>query len=335
MGIISQEVKMYNKIAEAELKTGELMEVGVITAPDEERAEEIKKFLTHKPGNFKWHIERCVIETLDALETRFYVGKVNGKIITNIMTIEHRHVGILGHVYTTPEQRRKGVCKGVMRYQMDDFRQRGGQSLYLRTGYNRLPYHIYKSFGFDSVYPQSGFMKYQAIEDFDHHYFAPSNVHVKGVEWHDWPKMTALTGIVEGDYLRSLAFGIYGPTSFEGSFLFFKRELEEGKIYHDAKLLESDAGAVVGMATVTWDERWQPYTVLLDLFVHPNFWKSSSVLLDAIHLPDAKVQCYFDANSRAKAEALENSGFHHEATLKNQIRRDSQGMDVLIFARNL
>ena len=65
---------MYDKLGEVALKTKEPMEVGVITAPDEPHAEEIKQFLGHKPGNYKWHIERCVTEVLDTLETRFYVG---------------------------------------------------------------------------------------------------------------------------------------------------------------------------------------------------------------------------------------------------------------------
>ena len=83
-----------------------------VTAPDAPHAEEIKQFLGHKPGNYKWHIERCVAEVLDALETRFYVGKLNGAVITNIMTVEYEGVGILGHVFTLPKQRRKGAAKG-------------------------------------------------------------------------------------------------------------------------------------------------------------------------------------------------------------------------------
>ena len=122
---------MYEKLGEITLKTNECMEVGVISVPDETHAEEIKKFLGHKPGNFKWHIDRCVTESLDALETRFYVGKIEGNIITNIMTVEHDGIGILGHVFTLPDQRRKGACKGVMAYQMDEFRQRNGRALYL------------------------------------------------------------------------------------------------------------------------------------------------------------------------------------------------------------
>ena len=67
---------MYEKLDEIELKSKECMEVGVISVPDEPHAEEVKKFLGHKPGHFKWHIERCVTETLDELETYFYIGKL-------------------------------------------------------------------------------------------------------------------------------------------------------------------------------------------------------------------------------------------------------------------
>ena len=177
-------------------------------------------------------------------------------------------------------------------------------------------------------------MKYRAVENFDDQYFAASPVHTKDVVWHDWAKMTALTGIVEGDYLRSIAFGIYGPANFEGGFLGFKQALEDGNIYHDAKLLESDSGAIVGVATVSWDTRWQPDTAVLDLFVHPNFYGSASTLLEAIDLPDAKIQCYVESTSTSKADAVQNAGFHHEATLKNQIQHQDRGIDVLVFAHS-
>ena len=175
---------MYNTFGEVELKTGERMEVGVVTSPDGPHAEEMKQFLGHKPGNYKWHIERCVTEVLDALETRFYVGKLDGDVITNIMTVEYEGVGILGHVFTLPQQRRKGACKGVMAYQMADFPATVRQRTLSRHGLQQAPpYSIYHSFGFESVFPESGFMKYHVTEDFEERYFAPAPAVPKSVEW--------------------------------------------------------------------------------------------------------------------------------------------------------
>lgn len=324
---------MYDKLGEAVLKTKERMEVGVITAPDVPHAEAVKQFLGHKPGNYKWHIERCVTEVLDALETRFYVGKLDGDMITNIMTVEYEGVGILGHVFTLPEQRRKGACKGVMGYQMEDFRQRSGGALYLGTGYNSPPYYIYHSFGFESVFPESGFMKYHVNADFEERYFAPGSASPKSIEWHDWPKVTALSGIVGWDTLRSLKWAVYGPTNMEGGFLSFKHDLETEDVYNDAKLLISSAGAIVGWATVSRDTRWQPATAVLDLFFHPNFADAVPGLLSAINFPDAKVQCYVDNGAKKKAEVLETAGFMCEGQLKNQFAYSGQDYDVLVFAR--
>ena len=324
---------MYNKLGETVLKTNERMEVGVVTAPDEPHAEEVKQFLGHKGGNWEWHIERCVIESLDALETRFYVGKVDGSIITNIMTVEHQGIGILGHVFTMPDQRRKGACKGVMAYQMEDFRQRKGYALYLGTGYNSHPYYIYHSFGFESVFPESGFMKYYVDTDFEERYFAPAPTQTKPVEWHDWPKVTALSGIVGGEPLRSLIWNVYGPTNMEGGFLNFKHDLETENLYEDAKLLITSDGAIVGWATVSRDTRWRPATAVLDLFFHPNFTDEVPTLLTSVASPDTKVQCYVDSSAEQKAAILEAAGFTCEGQLKNQFTYSGQAYDVLVFAR--
>ena len=324
---------MYNKLGEAVLKTNERMEVGVITAPDEPHAEEVKQFLGHKGGNWEWHIERCVIESLDALETRFYVGKVDGSIITNIMTVEHQGIGILGHVFTMPDQRRKGACKGVMAYQMEDFRQRKGRALYLGTGYNSHPYYIYHGFGFESVFPKSGFMNYYVDADFEERYFAPAPTQPKPVEWHDWPKVTALSGIVNGEALRSLIWNVYGPTNMEGGFLSFKHDLETENVYEDAKLLITSDGAIVGWATVSRDTRWRPATAVLDLFFHPNFVDEVPTLLSSVAFPDVKVQCYVDSRAKKKAVILEDAGFTCEGQLKNQFTYSGQDYDVLLLAR--
>ena len=324
---------MYAKLGDTALKTGEQMEVGIITAPDSAHGEEMKQFLGHKPGTYKWHIERCVTEVLDRLETRFYVGKVEGRVITNIMTVESEGVGILGHVFTLPQERRKGACKGVMAYQMEDFRQRGGRALYLGTGYNSPPYRIYQSFGFESVFPESGFMKYCVSTDFEETYFAAAPVQTKSVVWQDWPKVTALSGVVGWDALRSLQWGVYGPTNLEGGFLSFKHDLETEDVYYDAKFLVSEKGAIVGWATVVRDTRWKPATAVLDVFFHPNFVEVGGELISAVAFPDVKVQCYVDRGAERKAAVLEGAGFTCEGQFKDQFRYGGESYDVLVFAR--
>ncbi len=326
---------MYDTLGSTVLKSGERMEVGIINAPDESHAKEIKQFLVHKPGNFKWHIDRCVVESLDKLETRFYVGKVDGKIITNIMTVEHEGIGILGHVFTVPDQRRKHACKGVMTYQMEHFRQRNGRALYLGTGYDSHPYHIYHSFGFESVLPNSGFMKYHVKADFEETYFAITTTYSKSVEWHDWPKLTALSGIIRSDTLRSLVWNMYGATNFEGGFLSFKHTLETDDACDDAKLLVAENGAIVGWATVCRDMNWQNNIAILDLFFYPNFADVVPNLLSALNFPELKVQCYIDNTAEKKAEILEAAGFVCEGRFKNHFEYRGKDYDVLVYGREV
>lgn len=309
------------------------MEIGVVQAPDDQYADRVKPFLEHKRGAHGWHIRRCFEGELDKLETYFYIGQIeNGEIIANIMTVEHLGVGILGHVFTKPEHRRKSACTNLMQSQMEHFVDRGGRALYLGTGFDSPAYHIYSKYGFESVVPKSGFMKFYTDPDFEEEYFAPDEVHVKDVQWHDI-KMSALTGIVNGDYLRSLAFHIYGPSNFEGGFWAFKRDLEEGEKYQSAKILEAQNGSITGFATISKDHRWSPSTYILDLFAHPNFWKKADKLIDAIDLPNGKIQCYVDANSIGKIQCLLNSGFKPEAVLRDQLKHGNQSLDVLIFSK--
>lgn len=324
---------MYKILGNTVLKTGQQMEVGVISAPDASHAEEIMKFLGHKPGIFKWHIDRCMTESMDALETRFYVGKVEDAIITNIMTVEHEGIGILGHVFTLPDERRKGACKGAMAFQMEDFRQRKGRALYLGTGYNGHPYHIYKGFGFESVIPESGFMKYYVNSDFEEAYFSPSPVKTKSVEWCDWSKITALASITCGPVLRNLKWRSYGPTNFEAGFLIFKQDLEANDVYHDAKMLVSSDGAIVGWGTLSRDTRWRPEIAVLDIFFHPNFADDASLLLSSLSFPDSKVQCYVEHTAEDKVAVLEDAGFTREGRLLNQFTYLDMPYDVLIFGR--
>lgn len=119
---------MYTPLAVKPLKTGEPLEIGVVLAPDETCAPLVKPLLGHKPGRFRWHID-CSFEPgrIQGLEPRYYLGLLDHRPICNIMTAEYEGMGILGHVFTVPEHRRKGACNLVMAEQMQDFRQRGGR----------------------------------------------------------------------------------------------------------------------------------------------------------------------------------------------------------------
>lgn len=324
---------MYTPLAVKPLKTGEPLEIGVVFAPDEAYAPLIKPLLGHKPGSFRWHIDASFEPgRIQGLETRYYVGCLDRRPICNIMTVEYGGMGILGHVFTVPEHRRKGACHLVMAEQMEDFRRRGGKLLTLGTGYDSAPYWIYHAFGFRSIIPGSGFMKCVTDENFESRLLASGGTTVRPPEWRDWPVVNVLCAQTDGAYVRSVGFGLYGPYNFEGGFLTLMQGMEEQPDW-DGRLLISRTGAVVGYATLQPDARWRGNVALLDLFVLPRFTTHTHVLLQALPLPAKKVQCYAEEDADWKVAALLEAGFAVEATLRAQMTPDGRPLDVVVYAR--
>jgi len=321
---------LYRVLSEATLRSGETVEIGLILSPDADHAEEIKPFLGHKGGNWNWHVARAVAEDLDGLQTRFYVAKLDGKIIANVMTLESAHCGILGHVFTDPDQRRKGAISCVFDALMPDFDARGGVMV-LGTGFESHAYWIYHGRGFRSITGDSGFMRYATEDDYEDKLFAPADATARPVLWRDWPRIAVMSARSEGWWLRSVWLGHQGRTNFEGPFLELKRPVENGKAH--CAVLDTEADVLAGYATLTPDPRWKGSTWLLDLDVHPNFEDQAAKLVEALPMPDAKVQCHVDAAAVTKAAALEAQGFTVEATLKNQVRRDGEALDVMVYAK--
>jgi hypothetical protein len=325
---------MYERLSSGLLKSGETLEIGVVVAPDEAFAPLVKPLLGHKPNPYRWHID-CAFEPgrIEELETRFYLGLLNGVPVCNIMTVEYRGVGILGHVYTVPEFRRRGACQMVMSEQMADFTRREGGCLTLGTGFDSPPYWIYHRFGFRSVAPGSGFMKYEPDASREKALFQGAAVETAVPAWKDWPMINALCARTDMSFLRSVAYGHYGPCNFEGGFLSMLRGVTEDPERH-ARMLRTTEGAVVGYATLQPDTRWRGDTLILDMFTHPAHTAHAHALLKALPLPrDRKIQCHTEEDAIWKIAALLEEGFEHEATIRSQLCHDDRWIDVEVYER--
>ena len=309
------------------------MEIGVISAPDNEYADGIMDILHHKGEPWLSHVKSALNGEITNLETRFYVGRLDHQVITNIMTAEYNRAGVFGHVFTRPEHRRKRACTLVMQTLMEDFRRRGGGILLLGTGYESPAYWIYHSHGFRSLLEGSGHMRFSTEADFEATHFAPRDVRVVDVDWKHWPLMNVMMSVPCNEILRSVALNLYGIANFEGRFLSFMKGLAEDQ-QRRAKLLETTSGAVVGCVMLERDRRWTGGTYLLDIFLHPNFVSRYETLLNALKLPSGKIQCHVDSRApREKVAALQQAGFEREALLKSQFAWGNGRLDVSIYSR--
>lgn len=308
------------------------MQIRAIRTPEDEYADRLKALLAHKGGLWQWQIERALREPLDDLDVTYYVGQLQEELVANICTYARGKTAILGHVFTRPEHRLKGACKAIMTTVIEDYRRRGGKLIILGTGYDSPAYHIYRSFGFRSILPRSGFMQWEAEPGAVDEYFARADVSTAPLNWGEWAPVSQLYAMPQGDFLRSASRQIWGATNFEGGFLSLIRDLEEGTV-KDAKVLRSRTGATVGVATVEPDRRFLGQVQLLDVFVHPEFSDALGELIDSVELPPGKVQCYVEGGAQAKLSALEARGFEREALLRGQVCNCGEPVDIVVFSR--
>jgi len=317
-------------------KSGEQLRIIRVAGPDAQWKEPIMKVLSHKGDPWVDIIRMTLEESLEDAQCYYYLGLVDDEIAGNITTIEACEVGvgILGHVYTHPAHRRKGICMALMATVTRDFTARGGGAMALGTGYDSPAYHIYSSFGFAGI-GTSGRMIWQTRPDFLADYFAPDSADVADISWADWPRLDLLYTIPEGSFLRGIYFAHYGPAKYEDDFLQLSRLTTDTKSAQ-SKVLVKPGGEVVGHALLLPDPRWHSDVWLLDLFVHPDFYAAAGELLAAIELPASrKVQAYADSQSSEKIQLLETAGFHQEAVLRNQvINTEGEYLDVHILTTN-
>jgi GNAT superfamily N-acetyltransferase len=322
---------MYTHLDTETLKTGETLEIGLVEAPDETLAGQIERLLAHKGEEWREHIHAALQGETDRLETRFYLGLLDGESVANIMTVESLGVGILGHVFTRPEHRRKGICRAVMARQMEHFRQRGGHVLTLGTGFDSPPYWIYHSFGFRSL--KGGFMRYSVEPDrvFEERWFAPGPAKVVPAEWRHGPLIALVASFPGSEYLRSAAWKVFGIGNLEGPMIQFMHDRRENPAVN-AVMLETEHGAVAGCATVHPMGSW-PGVWLVDVFTHPNFFDRTADLVNGVPAPTGRLIAMADAEAAQKAALLESCGFEQEGTLRRFLRAGETIRDVRVYAK--
>lgn len=334
---------MYTKLDDVVLRSGEKVEAGVVAGPDLEWRERIEKLLGHKGEPWEWQNDELLTKE-SGVEARFHILHRDGEPFANIMTVEHKGVGIFGHVWTVPGDRGQGAASSLMALQMENFRARGGRALYLGTGYDSQAYHIYQRHGFQSIMTNSGVMSYFAAsrEEFEAPYFAAGAATVQGFGWPHWATAAALiTSEVRG-VVRCAPFNLFGRTLTESALLApIGRRLRSAQSQQESEwgtvaLQKPDTGAVAGLAAWDRDPQW-PDTIRCDVYCHPNFWDRAPELLEGVNLPKSdRLLAYCDSDCPEKAQVLRNIGFRPVATLPAWLAADrsrTNMVDVELWER--
>ena len=330
---------MFHDLGRVSLKTGECVEIGCVQGPDLAWADRVEKLLGHKGE--PWRAQNSQLLRNDVgIEAYFYVLHRAGTPFANIMTVELNGVGILGHVWTNPEERRKGAIAALMARQMEDFRARGGRALFLGTGFNSPPYHIYEGFGFTGIEDHSGVMEYYATSKaaFESWYFADGAAEIEPLHWRHWPASPALFAGDHSGIVRCAPVKLSGRHSTEGYLLGMLRERAHDDPPRAVALRLAETTAVAGLAAWGLDPIWRD-ACLVDVYCHPRYWNRANDLLDALPLSTcARYIAYADASCPQKEEALLRAGFHVVAHLPRWVAADaanSARVDVSVLERTV
>lgn len=331
---------MYDALENVRLKSGETVEAGVVTCPDADWMDRIRRLLYHKGDPWNWQNYQVLKNEL-GIEVRYYLLHRSSVPFANVMTVELGGVGLFGHVWTVPGDRRKGACAKLLDLQMSDFRARGGRALFLSTGFESPAYAVYKKMGFHPIEPKSGYMAHYVSSrlEFEAEFFAEKEATVQALTWRHWPTAPPLFMADFPGRLRCAPLGIIGRKSTEGSLLKVLQACQSGTNparRMTAVVLESETTAVVGLAAAGRHPVWASNT-LVDVYCHPNYWDKGGELLRALELPDARPQlAYSDIGFQPKCRALFAAGFRQTTVLKARIPKDAAEtgrLDVAVFER--
>lgn len=287
-------------LGSARLSTGESLRLAVVEAPDPEWAPRLQGLLGHKSPVYRDHIRAALAGPLDGLRTLFYLGLVGGEPVTHAMVTGADGAGILGHVYTVPEWRRRGAS-GALHPVMDaDVRAAGFRFLSLGTNPDGHARRLYEGIGFRQVTPGSGDMVWGDGTPPD------GTWEVGPARWADWGWISAAgcAPLRPGEEVpRSRLLGVRGPTHVEGPFA--------GAMEHGRPLLVvRRGGAAVGWAELSAAAGAALGAVALDFYVRPECWDGGvGALLGALEWPGGGRPVFCAASGQGRGEALRSAGF--------------------------
>jgi GNAT superfamily N-acetyltransferase len=323
---------METLVAELKLRSREEARIWRITAPEPAWADRILPFLAHKGADWHWPMRDALASGLPPLTMNFHECTIGDEVVGNITTVEalDRPLGLLQHVFTPPQHRQKGIADALMHALTDDFRARGGRSMYLGTG-NPVAIRLYERYGFSGV-QGTGLMRWLPDPDFLASYFSPGPVVVRPTDWGDWPLLEALYALEDGWTLRGLHDGLYGFHNYEHPYIRLRLDMRDGVVDQCLVLAKAD-GAIVGHA-FTWVQREYPGgPAMLDFFLHPNFYDHAGLLLSSLDLaPGRKVQVAADNEARERQRILDRFDMWREATLRNQFCHAGRWFDVHLYS---
>jgi len=344
---------MVESLPDVQLKSGEIMQVRRIAAPDEQWAERLVHFMYLRRSDYtncNWH-HNCVRVLAggyqDISHDVFFAGLLDDRIVGTSWygaPKDTLDVATYGRIITHQDHRRKGIATVLCALPVDEFRDLGGSAMYLGTGRTN-PARL--------IYERLGFAHYNYIEDaatimrvifsgnteaFEDDYYRP------GCE-------TVLRPIHAGDLARAeillnlplwavkdSSLGIIYNTPFEGAFFDILAHIEK-PTESGFSLVTRHHERMMGMAytaAAPGAQAGQTHVRYLEFLVHPNYTDRGAELLTMTEqCSSAEVFiARVAAADRDKHRIIEAAGYRQAGRLRKAARSPDAETDILIYEKS-
>jgi GNAT superfamily N-acetyltransferase len=322
------------QLAEIRLADGTALRIFQIEPPDTRWEASVRALLAHKPRPYDWHIDQCFKDKCEGLETRFSIGVIDDVAVANVMTVERAGIGILGHVYTHPDHRQRGISRQLLTRHLDDFRARGGYSLILGTQPGGHAAALYASLGFRDIPGATpGTMRWDNPDPrLSNPLTVPGISVAVPADWRHWPSISLLGASPSESCLRSVALGLRGSGLLENAWCAWMARSHRRYPAAQAVVIENPLGAVTALATRVPDPRWMDDVHILDFLAYPEVPENSlRDLIAPFFQPDLRIQSVVDPKDAQRIAVLESLGMTREAVLPRQLRHQGVLRDLWVY----
>ncbi len=302
---------------------------------------DLVELLAHKGDPWIGDIRRRLAGAMEGAQDYYFVARYQDQLVGHVWytTLAGTpELGLIGHVYTVPPFRRRGISARLVEMALDDFRQRGGRAMQLFTS---TPYTLdfYGRFEFENLYQN------QAYHATDWYMCSPSGAYeelqravagtrgvVKPLSAGALPQFCLLYNIERRTRLKNRAQKIGLGLEAELAFIHSWQEVDSGRtICH----CTGDDHFLTGVAAISRLEfPHQAHIGMFDLYVEPNnVWHADELAEACLAARDTLgiETLYAMAVDPDKERMLQHLGFRAETTLPRHFRVAAQYYDVQVY----
>jgi len=304
---------------------------------------ELVTFLWHKGDPWVRDIHRRLAGGMPGARDFYFIARRAGELVGHVWYTTREDapdLGLIGHVYTAPAHRRRGISARLVDAAMAEFRQRGGRVMQLFTS-TRYTLDFYQRFGFENLYSN------QAYHETDWYMCAPSGAHaeltrtlaaarvtVRPISFGTLPQYCFLYNLEHDTLSKDRAQPVGLGLDAELSFIHMHDKLVARQA---AAYALGDDHLLAGVATLCQlDFPHQSHVGIVDAYTDPRFRDHVPQLIEACLGRRAELGIEFVyalAVDTYKRRQFEQLGFRSGATLSRHFRVGADVHDVWVYRR--